>query len=169
MNLCSPTKLWWRRSRSNIVGNGRRSDPCGNVGTETIETNLQEGLLVWLNEGRSEPGVLLAVNTSRHSDAAAKKSWSKFRRGYCHVGGKKGPTIMFAVSGGKQAEKTFWSAGTKCPSNLYTELKAGEQLEAALESVEARRARQASTKETKEKGADAVRPASSTASRLRGR
>jgi hypothetical protein len=120
------------------LGNGSKSDPCGNVGTETIETSPQEGLLVWLNEGRSEPGVLLAGEHFAVFKCGTEEVVVEgFVEGTATIAGKKGPTITFAVSGGKQAEKTFWFAGTQGPFNLYTEPKAGEQLEATLESVEA--------------------------------
>jgi hypothetical protein len=123
------------------VGNGSKSDPCGNVGPETIETNPQEGLLVWLNEAATEPGELLAgEHFAVFKCGGEEVVVDGFVVGTATLAGKKGPTITFALNGSKQqAVKTFWFAGFLGPFNLYTEPNAGEQLEATLESVEAQK------------------------------
>jgi hypothetical protein len=122
------------------LANGEKSRPCGNVSAETIETDPQEGLLVWLNEARTEAGILLAGEQFASFKCGSEAvEVDGFVEGTATLGGKKGPTITFAVNAGKQAERTFVLAGVQGPFNLYTEPKAGEQIESTLESVEAQK------------------------------
>ena len=119
------------------LGNGAKTDPCGNAAPETIETDPQEGELVWLNEGKTEAGMLLAgTQFAAFKCGTEEVEVDGFVIGTASLGGKA-PTITFAVNGSKeQAHKTFWLLSTLGPFGLYTEPKAGEKVESTLQSVE---------------------------------
>lgn len=122
------------------AGPGGKTDKCGNVGPETIETATLEGLPVWLNEARTEAGVLLIGETgfAKFKCGSEEVEIKGFVEGSATLGGKKGPTITFALNGSKeQALKSFYLGGPAGPFNLYTEPKPGEEVETTLQSVEA--------------------------------
>jgi hypothetical protein len=121
--------------------NGEKAHPCGNVAPETIETNLLEGLLVWLNEEKTEAGILLAgEHFAKFKCGSEEVEVDGAVEGTATIGGK-GPTITFAVNGSKeQANKVFnYSGSVLGPFNLYTEAEPGQQVESTLQSVEAQK------------------------------
>jgi hypothetical protein len=116
-------------------------EKCGNVGPETIETAVQEGELVWLNEAGTEAGLLLVgEHFATFKCGAEEVEVNGFVEGSVSLAGKKGPTITFAVNGAKeQADKSFWFGGAVGPFDLYTEATPGEPVETTLASVEAQK------------------------------
>ena len=59
------------------VGNGeKKTDPCRNVGLETLETEPLFSTLVWFNRGDQEPGLLLE---------AQGEQFARFKCGTEHV------------------------------------------------------------------------------------
>jgi hypothetical protein len=113
-------------------------EKCGNVGPETIETAPRSGLLVWLNEAKTEAGILLSgKHFATFKCGTETVEVDGTLEGTVTIAGKKGPTITFAVNAGKeQAEKSIWLEGPAGPFNLYTEPNPGERLETTLASVE---------------------------------
>jgi hypothetical protein len=98
--------------------NGNKKEPCGTEGK--IETKLLNVGLYFLNESNTESGV--ALNAEEGPFAEFKCGTETVTiEGYL-IGSvknsKKGETISFVVTGGKQAHKTVWVFGEMEPPGL---------------------------------------------------
>ena len=97
------------------TANGVKTDTCGNVGPETIETEPQEGELVWLNSGRTEAGILLAgSHFAKFKCGTEEVEVNGFVEGTVSLGGKKGPTIRSRSTAPKNRlrRRSIWSERT---------------------------------------------------------
>jgi hypothetical protein len=123
------------------VGNGeKKTNPCGNSGLETIETQPLFTTLVWLNKSETEAGLLLEGEAEQLAsfECGAERVALK---GYL-VGAientKKGHTITFAINASKeQAHRSIWVFGAENVSlNMYTQAGASH-LESTLQATQA--------------------------------
>jgi hypothetical protein len=129
-------KLTFEKCRSN----GEKSDPCGNVGAEAIETKPLFSALAWLNRGKAEAGILLEGEGEQVAKFKCGTEQVNLE-GYL-VGAiedtRKGDTITFAVNArDEQARRSIWMFGAEIVSlALYTQ-QGASQIESTLETVEA--------------------------------
>jgi hypothetical protein len=122
------------------VGNGeKKTDPCGNVGVEAIQTSPLFSTLVWLNKSSSEAGVLLEGEAEQ---------FAKFKCGAEQVdvqgyligaieNTRKGHSIVYALNAsGQQAHRSVWVFGGEILSLcLYTQTPA-PQTETTLQATQ---------------------------------
>jgi hypothetical protein len=114
-----------------------KPEPCEtpSAGAGIIKTSVLHTGLVWLNAGESQIGMLL---TSSGGPVATFKCGAttialKGRVLAQVANTKKGQTLTFAVSGGKQAQQTFFLEEEEFgPFTLFTENLAEEEVEATL-------------------------------------
>lgn len=122
------------------IGNGaKKTDPCGNVGLEAIETKPLFSTLVWLNGSESEAGILLegeGEQIAKFKCGAEQVDLEGYLVGAIE-NTNKGHTISFSLNADKeQARRAIWVFGAEIVSlYMYTQPRTG-QSESTLETVE---------------------------------
>jgi hypothetical protein len=120
-----------------VANEQKKTDPCGNVGLEAIQTRPLFTTLVWLNKSESEPGILLEGEAGQLASFKCGTEQVTLK-GYL-IGAientSKGHTITYATNASKQqAHRSIWVFGAEIrPLNMYTQA-AGSETEATLQT-----------------------------------
>jgi hypothetical protein len=122
-----------------VANEEKKTDPCGNVGLEAIQTEPLFTSLVWLNKSESEPGILLEGEAGQLASFKCAGEQVTLK-GYL-IGAientSKGHTITYATNTSKQqAHRSIWVFGAEIrPLNMYTQAT-GSETEATLETTQ---------------------------------